>query len=127
MEATMFDELVGGVRDLVTAKRVYGDWYEKDGLTVIPAAIVRGGGGGGAGEQGDRESGRGGGFGVSARPAGAWVIDGHKVRWQPAIDPSAMIRGAQMFALTALLVRGVLLRGHRRRERRSARRSLRLR
>jgi uncharacterized spore protein YtfJ len=119
MEATMFDELVGGVRDLVTAKRVYGDWYEKDGLTVIPAATVRGGGGGGAGRHGDEESGRGGGVGVMARPAGAWIIEGRKVRWKPAIDPNRIVLGAQIIALTAIVVRGGVLRAQLRHARRS--------
>ena len=40
-----FEDLVEGARDLITVKRVYGDPYEQDGMTVIPAASVRGGGG----------------------------------------------------------------------------------
>ena len=43
-------ELISGARDAVSVKRVYGEPYEKNGLTVIPAATVRGGGGGGMGE-----------------------------------------------------------------------------
>ena len=46
METTAIPEFIEGVRDLVTAKRVYGEPYEKNGLTVIPAAAIRGGGGG---------------------------------------------------------------------------------
>ena len=45
------EELISGARDVISVKRVYGDPYEKNGLTVIPAATVRGGGGGG-GERG---------------------------------------------------------------------------
>ena len=47
-------ELISGARDAVSVKRVYGDPYEKNGLTVIPAATVRGGGGGGMGDRGRR-------------------------------------------------------------------------
>lgn len=119
MEATMFDELIGGIRDLVSAKRVYGDWYEKDGLTVIPAATVRGGGGGGAGRRDDEESGSGGGLGVVARPAGAWIIDDGNVRWKPAVDPNRIFLGAQIVALTAILVRGAVLRAQMKHDRHS--------
>ena len=33
-------ELISGARDAVSVKRVYGEPYEKNGLTVIPAATV---------------------------------------------------------------------------------------
>ena len=39
------DEVLSSARDTFTVKRVYGEPYEKDGLTVIPAAVVRGGAG----------------------------------------------------------------------------------
>ena len=45
-------ELISGARDAMSVKRVYGDPNEKNGLTVIPAATVRGGGGLGMGEVG---------------------------------------------------------------------------
>jgi uncharacterized spore protein YtfJ len=73
------------VRDAMTATRVFGEPYEKDGITVIPAFDVRGGGGGGGGGQG-ADAGGGGGFGVQARPAGAFVIKDGEVRWRPALD-----------------------------------------
>ena len=38
-------EMISGARDVVSVKRVYGEPYEKNGLTVIPAATVHGGGG----------------------------------------------------------------------------------
>jgi uncharacterized spore protein YtfJ len=41
------DALVKGHRDAVTVKRVFGEPYQKNGVTVIPAAKVMGGGGGG--------------------------------------------------------------------------------
>src|SRR5438477_1788657 len=67
-------------RDAMTVRRVFGDPIERDGITVIPAAKVRGGGGGGA----DNAGNGGGGFGVSATPAGAYVIKDGTVRWRPA-------------------------------------------
>ena len=85
------DELLRGARDAIAARRVYADPVEGEGVTVIPAAVVLGGGGGG----GDSENNGGGGFGVAARPAGAYVIRGKDVQWQPAVDPS---RGWQVLA-----------------------------
>ena len=76
------DELLKGARDAITVKRVYGDPIEGDGITVVPAAVVRGGGGGG----GDAEHNGGGGFGLQARPVGAWVIREGEVTWKPALD-----------------------------------------
>ena len=77
-------ELISGARDVISVKRVYGEPYEKNGLTVIPAATVRGGGGGGAGDNEDGESGGGGGFGLMARPAGAWIVEDGNATWKPA-------------------------------------------
>jgi uncharacterized spore protein YtfJ len=42
-------EVFNAARDSITVKRVYAEPYEKDGVTVIPAALVAGGGGGGGG------------------------------------------------------------------------------
>jgi uncharacterized spore protein YtfJ len=97
-------EIVDGARDALTVKRVFGDPYEKNGVTVIPAASVRGGAGGGSGEgpEGNGKGG-GGGFGLTARPAGAYVIRGDQVTWQPAVDVNRIILGAQVLALAALL------------------------
>lgn len=41
--------MIAEARDVITVKRVFGDPYEKDGVTIIPAATVQGGGGGGGG------------------------------------------------------------------------------
>jgi uncharacterized spore protein YtfJ len=93
------------MKESMTAKRVFGDPYEKNGVTVIPAARVQGGGGAGGGEGPDGQgSGSGGGFGVNAKPAGAFVIRGDDVAWRPAIDVNRIVFGAQVIALVALLV-----------------------
>ena len=55
-------------QDAMTAKRVYGEPYERDELTIIPAAAVRGGGGGGEGGTDDAGHGGGAGFGLHATP-----------------------------------------------------------
>ena len=94
--------MVDGARDALTVKRVFGDPYEKNGVTVIPAASVRGGAGGGSGESADGTGG-GGGFGLTARPAGAYVIRGDQVTWQPAVDVNRIVLGAQILAVAALL------------------------
>ena len=107
-------ELISGVRDAISVKRVYGDPYEKDGLTVIPAATVRGGAGGGVGEHGE-ETGKGGGIGVQARPSGAWIIEEGTVTWKPAIDVNRIVLGGQLVALAAILVTGRILATHARR------------
>ena len=75
------NELMQQARDALTVKRVFGEPYERDGVTVIPAASIRGGAGGGRGEGaapdgGGSGSGSGGGFGLTAKPAGVYVIDG---------------------------------------------------
>jgi uncharacterized spore protein YtfJ len=98
------EEIIEKARDTLTVKRVFGEAYEKDGVTVIPAAAVRGGAGGGSGE-GPEGTGRGGGggFGVTARPAGAYVIRGDEVTWRPALDVNRIIVGGQIVAVAALL------------------------
>src|SRR5205814_6492135 len=96
------DELLQGARDAIAAKRVYADPVERDGVTVVPAASVRGGGGGG----GDNATYGGAGFGLAARPVGAYVIGpGERVEWKPAIDVQRMVLGWQVVAgLTVLAV-----------------------
>jgi uncharacterized spore protein YtfJ len=98
-------KVIEGAQDALTVKRVYGEPYEKNGVTVIPAARVQGGGGGGSGE-GPEGQGRGGGtgFGVNAKPAGAYVIKGDEVAWRPAVDVNRIIIGAQVIAVLALLL-----------------------
>jgi uncharacterized spore protein YtfJ len=100
------DEILGEARDAITVKRVYGDPYTQNGVTLIPAAAVRGGGGAGEGESGGEHegTGSGGGFGVSARPVGAYQIKGDEVTWVPAADTTKVIIVGQIVAIVALLV-----------------------
>jgi uncharacterized spore protein YtfJ len=101
-------ETVAKARDAITVKRVYGAPYERDGITVIPAASVAGGAGGGSGEDPATKSvGGGTGFGLTGRPVGAFVIKDGDVRWQPAFDAT---RIAQQLLLTVGLLALLLLR-----------------
>jgi uncharacterized spore protein YtfJ len=83
------DEMWKGARDAMTVKRVYGDPVQSDGVTVVPAAAVRGGAGGGG--EGGPEGGGGGGFGIVARPIGAYVIRDGSVSWRPAVDVNRVL------------------------------------
>jgi len=103
--------LLAKAADNLSVRRAFGTAYEKDGLLIIPVAIVAGGGGGGtartrrdnpaAGLGGSaeedatphditpRDPGRtetGGGFGGLVLPSGAYVVKGDQVRWVPAVD-----------------------------------------
>ena len=92
--------VIDKAKDTMSVKRVFGDPYEKNGVTIIPAARVQGGAGSGSGEQ----EGRGSGFGVNAKPAGAFVFNGDKVSWQPAIDATKIVIGMQLVVVAALLL-----------------------
>jgi uncharacterized spore protein YtfJ len=109
-----FQDTITKARDAITVKRVYGDPYERDGVTLIPAASIGGGAGGGGGEDPEtKQTGGGGGFGIGARPVGAYVIDSGTVRWEPATDLTRVIMRGQMIAALALVLVLVLrsLRG----------------
>jgi uncharacterized spore protein YtfJ len=107
------EKLLARAADNVSVRRAFGAAYEKDGMLIIPVAIVAGGGGGGtrqgrnrhgspaAGQGGPPEqvttapgttpqdSGQaeaGGGFGGLVLPSGAYVVKGDQVRWVPAVD-----------------------------------------
>lgn len=98
-------QTIEGARDVMSVRRVFGDPYEKNGVTVIPAARVQGGAGGGGGDgPGGEGAGIGAGFGVIARPIGAYVIRGEDVDWRPAIDVNRVILGGQLIAIAALLL-----------------------
>src|SRR4029453_18304606 len=101
--AMKVDELLQGARDAITVRRVYGEATEAEGVTLIPAAMVLGGGGGGGDEAGNG----GGGFGLVARPIGAWGIGDGDVSWRPAVDLTllAAVGGLTLVAALRLLRR----------------------
>jgi uncharacterized spore protein YtfJ len=110
------------VTDALTVKRVFGDAYQVDTVTVIPVAAVRGGGGGGAGggtgpeDQGEG-SGAGMGFGVQARPVGVYVVKDGTATWCPSVDVTRIALGGQLVALATILTLRRFLR-HRSHHRR---------
>ena len=105
-----FEQLASSVRDGISVKRVFGDAYEKDGVTVIPVAQVGGGAGGGGGGTAD-EGGSGGAFGLGAKPVGVYVIRGGEVSWRPAVDVNKIISSVSTaFIVLLLIVRGGLKR-----------------
>jgi uncharacterized spore protein YtfJ len=127
------------VADNLSVRRAFGDAYEKDGMLIIPVAIVAGGGGGGTGQnrRGDQaagtdsppeaadaardgtpqDSGRteaGGGFGGLVLPSGVYVVHGDQVRWVPAVDVTITVLAS--LTLVRLLARTwARQRRHRRR------------
>lgn len=94
-------DIVSEAKSVMRASEVFGTPYEKNGLTIIPAAKISGGAGGG-GDQHEPQAG-GAGFGVSSRPAGAFVIKGDDVRWLPAFDLNRVILMGQLVGIIALL------------------------
>jgi uncharacterized spore protein YtfJ len=103
-------DVIAQARDTLTVKRVFGEPYEKDGATIIPAARIQGGAGGGSGEDPQGQGkGSGSGFGITARPVGAFIIRDGQVSWRPAVDVTRIVLGGQMVAVVALLtVRTIL-------------------
>jgi uncharacterized spore protein YtfJ len=94
------DEILSGAREAISVTRVFGEPVEREDITLVPAAAVRGGAGGGS----DREENGGGGFGVSASPVGAYVIKDGTVTWKPAVNINRLILGWQLVALAAVVV-----------------------
>ena len=100
-------ELLDKMAESLSVHRSFGTAYERDGLLVIPVALVAGGGGGGEGpirqpaaghtpavETAERAEGApsdsqlpmgtGGGFGGLILPVGVYVVRGDQVRWVPS-------------------------------------------
>ena len=125
------------VSDNLSVRRAFGAAYEKDGLLIIPVAMVAGGGGGGtsrsrhqhgnsaappetlaAPDAAAQESGpadAGGGFGGLVLPSGAYVVKGDQVRWVPAVDTTIVVLAslALVRMLAAAMVRISRNRGRR--------------
>lgn len=124
-------ELMSRMSENLSVRRAFGAAYEKDGLLVIPVALVAGGGGGGEGTmpkdrareprpapetsdetahgpEGATGSGSGGGFGGLILPIGAYVVKGDHVRWVPAVDVTVLTLASLSMArsLARLWTRG---------------------
>jgi uncharacterized spore protein YtfJ len=111
-EKTMeVQEIIAQARDALTVKRVFGEPYEKNGVTIIPAARVQGGAGGGRGEDPKGQGrGSGSGFGMTASPVGAFVLRQGELSWRPAVDVNRIVLGGQVVAIVALLTVRAIIR-----------------
>ncbi len=94
------ENLLVKASDNLSVRRAFGTAYERDGMLIIPVAIVAGGGGGGTARRAAHDtapqdnSGRtdaGGGFGGLVLPSGAYVVKGDQVRWVPAVDATIVV------------------------------------
>ena len=99
------NELMTTARDSMTVRRVFAEPYEKDDVTIFPAASVAGGGGGGGGADDQGQQGEGGGFGMRAKPAGAYLLKGGELRWRPAVDVNRLIVTIGAVAVVYMITR----------------------
>jgi uncharacterized spore protein YtfJ len=91
-------QILQGAQDAMTVRRVFGDPMQVDGVTVVPVATI--GGGGGGGSKATDQAGVG--FGLSAKPAGVYVIREGSAAWRPAVDVNRVILGGQLVAIAAI-------------------------
>ena len=128
------ETLLAKTSDHLSVRRAFGTAYEKDGMLIIPGAVVAGGGGAGtalprrsspaaradgppqesAAAQDSARMEAGGGFGGLVLPSGAYVVRGEEVRWVPAVDATIVV-------LASLSLVRVLARTWARRRRRRGR------
>lgn len=105
------EDIVEGARDALSVKRVFGEPYERNGVTIIPVASFGGGAGGGGGEGPEPGvgGGSGGGFGLIAKPAGAYVIRSGNVAWHPALDINKIVSSSSAVVIVLLFcIRSIL-------------------
>jgi len=117
-------DLLSKVSKQLSVGRAFGAAYERNGTSVIPVALVAGGGGGGEGTTGTVPSdttdgegfvggesedvatssqGSGGGLGGLVMPVGVYVVNDDQVRWVPAVNANLVIVIA--FMTVRLIVR----------------------
>ncbi|WP_231992921.1 sporulation protein [Nocardia seriolae] len=99
------EDVLTAARDSLTVKRVFAEPIERDGTTVVVAAAVAGGGGGGGGTDKECQEGSGVGFGIGAKPVGAFVLKDGRVDWKPALDVNRLVLVAGR-VVVAILIAG---------------------
>jgi uncharacterized spore protein YtfJ len=104
------DELLDTARESLTVKRVFGEAFEQDGVTLIPTAAVAGGFGGGKGADPKGQEGEGGGFGMTGRPVGVFMMRNGELSWRPAVDVNRALTITGLAVVTYLLMRPRLAR-----------------
>jgi uncharacterized spore protein YtfJ len=96
-------EAFRSIREMLSARQVFGEPVARDDVTVIPAATVIGAGGGGGGRRSSRkgdsggpepDSGTGMGLGLFAWPSGAFEIRDDRVTWRPTLDVTRILLAA---------------------------------
>ena len=127
-------ELLDRIAENLSVRRSFGTAYEREGVLIIPVALVAGGGGGGEGPirqpatghsraieaaepangASQLPTGTGGGFGGLVLPMGVYVVKGDQVRWAPAFDATLIV----LASLSVVRVFVGLLKNGRRRNRR---------
>jgi uncharacterized spore protein YtfJ len=98
---TLFD----GATRAVAVRQVFGEAVVREGVTVIPAAVVRIAAGGGTGTVAEQNEGGGGGLLLSARPVGAWVVRDGEAQWRPAVDSNRWLLALAVVAAVYLRYR----------------------
>ena len=99
------NDLMKRAGENLSVSRAFGAAYEKDGVYLIPVALVAGGGGGGGspvagarsepdGESDQSSDAGGAGFGGAVLPVGAYVIKDGEVRWVPAVNVTLIVLAA---------------------------------
>ncbi len=99
---TQVQDILDKARESVSVRDVYGEPYERDGVTIIPVARVMGAGGGGSGTGGEGE-GSGHGYALKSEPVGVYVIKDGQVAWQPAVNIDKIIGGAFVVGMVSIV------------------------
>ena len=118
-------DILKQAQEAMSVRRVYGKPVEHDGVVVIPAASLIGGGGGGSGDAGAAHAeeldvdghapgadvgdvapatGSGGGYGLIARPVGAYVLRDGEAHWRPSFDVNRFVFWGNMVAIAYFFV-----------------------
>ena len=103
------DDLLSTLADRLgapcAASTVFGTPVERDGVTVVPVAVVRFGFGGGAGgESAKDQDGEGAGAGGMVTPAGYIELKDGRSRFVPIVHPARMLALVAGAILTGLLI-----------------------
>ena len=99
---TSVQDILDKARDSISVRDVYGDPYERGGVTIIPVARVMGAGGGGSGTGGEGE-GSGHGYALKSEPVGVYVIKDGQVSWQPAVNVDKIIGGSFVVGMIGIV------------------------
>ena len=113
-----FGKLLKSLGGAATAKAVFGQPVEKDGITIVPVARVRFGVGGGGGrgpgrkkkvdDNGDAEQvGYGQGGGVQAGPLGYIELSGGEASYKRIADPARPMTVVLLIPLVAAISFGI--------------------